>query len=313
MEVYFIDTENVATRWVECLPTIKTGSKILMFYTTASPSLSMVHLSKIFKVTKDLEFIQCKAGHNALDFQLVTELGSRVARNSKNKYVIVSGDTGFNAVVDYWRQRDIDVSRMGAPVPVKTGTATILAPGSTAPSKPTKAVPEKKETGYEYICKDACITAPDDDVVVKIIVEAMQKPQNQRLSHVYSEMCSKFGQKRGQKMYSKISNAIKRAQPIPQTDTLNINKPTVPASASVVESPVLGYALICKKANINGEEADKITAFITTAMEKPMNQRRSDVYHKMCSEFGQARGLALYRHIKDMLQKVVENGLESLV
>ena len=61
---------------------------------------------------KEAEFIKCFEGSNALDFQLVTQLGYLLCENQENRYVIVSNDTGFDAAVRYWKQRNMPVQRL---------------------------------------------------------------------------------------------------------------------------------------------------------------------------------------------------------
>ena len=61
---------------------------------------------------KEADFIKCFEGSNALDFQLVSELGYRLSQNADREYVIVSNDTGFDAAVRYWSTRKMPVSRL---------------------------------------------------------------------------------------------------------------------------------------------------------------------------------------------------------
>ena len=68
---------------------------------------------RILKETeKEADFIKCFEGSNALDFQLVSELGYRLSQNADREYVIVSNDTGFDAAVRYWSTRKMPVSRL---------------------------------------------------------------------------------------------------------------------------------------------------------------------------------------------------------
>ena len=55
--------------------------------------------------------IKCNPGKNGLDFQLVSYLGYLLKTASKSNYVIVSNDCGFDAVVRFWQERGMSVSR----------------------------------------------------------------------------------------------------------------------------------------------------------------------------------------------------------
>ena len=59
-----------------------------------------------------VHWIKCFEGQNALDFQLVTELGSCLSQNGSREYIIVSNDTGYDAVVRYWQQKGCSVRRL---------------------------------------------------------------------------------------------------------------------------------------------------------------------------------------------------------
>ena len=53
-------------------------------------------------------------GKNALDFQLATLLGYVIGSNTEkdDEFIIVSKDTGFDAVVEFWKQQNIKITRL---------------------------------------------------------------------------------------------------------------------------------------------------------------------------------------------------------
>ncbi len=86
--------------------------EVLVFYTTKSPHMNYENVRMLKETEKEADFIKCFEGSNALDFQLVSELGYRLSQNADREYVIVSNDTGFDAVVRYWSTRKMPVSRL---------------------------------------------------------------------------------------------------------------------------------------------------------------------------------------------------------
>ena len=78
---------------------------------------------------KEVSFIECCEGSNALDFQLCTELGWRVHQDPEREFVVVTNDTGFDAVIKYWKQRHLAVRRI-------QGKAC-AAPKASSPAKAT--------------------------------------------------------------------------------------------------------------------------------------------------------------------------------
>ena len=110
---YFIDSENVHSLWLTLQMIIAEEDQIMVFYTDNSPNMKYEHIMDLMKLGEDrIRFIKCYQGHNALDFQLVTELGASIAREPECEYVIVTNDTGFDAVVKYWLREGMNISRL---------------------------------------------------------------------------------------------------------------------------------------------------------------------------------------------------------
>ena len=86
--------------------------EVIVFYTQKSPHMNYENVRLLKETEKEAEFIKCFEGSNALDFQLVTQLGYLLCENQENRYVIVSNDTGFDAAVRYWKQRNMPVQRL---------------------------------------------------------------------------------------------------------------------------------------------------------------------------------------------------------
>ena len=110
MKKYFIDTENIGNIWVDFLEQNK-DSLFYVFYTGRSANIPYSVISLIIENCDYIRFIECKEGNNALDFQLSTELGFSIANDSDSEYIIVSKDSGYDSVVDYWTCRGVSLSR----------------------------------------------------------------------------------------------------------------------------------------------------------------------------------------------------------
>lgn len=111
-KIYLVDSENVGDIWVPLLVSSQEDDEVLVFYTTKSPHMNYENVRMLKETEKEADFIKCFEGSNALDFQLVSELGYRLSQNADREYVIVSNDTGFDAVVRYWSTRKMPVSRL---------------------------------------------------------------------------------------------------------------------------------------------------------------------------------------------------------
>ena len=111
-KIYLVDSENVGDIWVPLLVSSQEDDEVLVFYTTKSPHMNYENVRMLKETEKEADFIKCFEGSNALDFQLVSELGYRLSQNAAREYVIVSNDTGFDAAVRYWSTRKMPVSRL---------------------------------------------------------------------------------------------------------------------------------------------------------------------------------------------------------
>ena len=111
-KIYLVDSENVGDIWVPLLVSSQEDDEVLVFYTTKSPHMNYENVRMLKETEKEADFIKCFEGSNALDFQLVSELGYRLSQNAGREYVIVSNDTGFDAAVRYWSTRKMPVSRL---------------------------------------------------------------------------------------------------------------------------------------------------------------------------------------------------------
>ena len=111
-KIYLVDSENVGDIWVPLLVSSQEDDEVLVFYTTKSPHMNYENVRMLKETEKEADFIKCFEGSNALDFQLVSELGYRLSQNAGREYVLVSNDTGFDAAVRFWSTRKMPVSRL---------------------------------------------------------------------------------------------------------------------------------------------------------------------------------------------------------
>ncbi len=112
--IYLIDTENVRTVWTLLLDRMTENDKIFVFYTMNSGNVSYEDLNGVISSGKNVQLIQCHTGKNGLDFQLVTYLGYLIKGNENADYCIISDDSGYDAVLKFWEERKVNVTRKTA-------------------------------------------------------------------------------------------------------------------------------------------------------------------------------------------------------
>ncbi len=111
-KIYFIDSENVGDNWISLLDAITSEDELIVFFTQKSPHMNYKNVILLKQCDKKITFIECCEGNNALDFQLCTELGYRMHELMDEEFIIVSNDTGFDAIIKYWKQRNKPIKRI---------------------------------------------------------------------------------------------------------------------------------------------------------------------------------------------------------
>ena len=112
-KIYLVDSENIGASWSQLLPSMSKEDKMFVFYTEKSPYISYDNLLQVIAHCQIPVFIKCYEGKNALDFQLVSELGFKMCQEPKEEFIIVSDDYGYDAAIRYWKERMYNVHRIG--------------------------------------------------------------------------------------------------------------------------------------------------------------------------------------------------------
>lgn len=196
--IFFIDSENVGDFWIPLLGLPTAETELVVFYTRNSPHMSYESLIRLKESDMTVTFIKCYEGTNALDFQLVSELGYRLRGNEDGDFAIVTNDTGYDAVVKYWRHRKVSIRRIPGkecrtlekksgrterrsgrrPVPMQSEEMTIEVPQEQEPqeaffaAEPQIARPEVDEEVPE-------IAAEPSELVQEEYMNAPEEPQAQ--------------------------------------------------------------------------------------------------------------------------------------
>ena len=185
--IYLVDSENVGDIWVPLLVASQPDEEVIVFYTQKSPHMNYENVRLLKETEKEAEFIKCFEGSNALDFQLVTQLGYMLCENQENCYVIVSNDTGFDAAVRYWKQRNMPVQRISGKelsrrLQQKTKTAELLENSTEAATGRTaEFLKHETEAATEQTAesmKNETVTAEEQVQTEKYVEsEEMSEPE----------------------------------------------------------------------------------------------------------------------------------------
>lgn len=103
MSIYFVDYENVHENGMRGLEQLKPQDTLCLLYSNSAQSLTIDTMSVLTQKGVKIKYFKClNSGKNYLDFQLATVCGLMAGSLPDTDFVIVSGDKGFKALVDFW-------------------------------------------------------------------------------------------------------------------------------------------------------------------------------------------------------------------
>lgn len=112
MAFYFIDYENLNKKGLESIETLSAKDRVFICYSQNANTLTFELHEKLMTAKCKVEYVKVEVGSkNALDFQLTSLLGYKIALHGKNEsYCVVSNDTGFNCLKGFWENFGVKVS-----------------------------------------------------------------------------------------------------------------------------------------------------------------------------------------------------------
>lgn len=123
MAIYLIDYENTGVKGLYGIEKLKEDDLIVVFYGPKTGAVPFDDHVRISSSVSHVEYIKTnKTAKNYLDFQLTTYLGYLVAHTGLKEYYVISKDSGYDSVVDFWKTRGMHIVRrenISAEKPVK--------------------------------------------------------------------------------------------------------------------------------------------------------------------------------------------------
>ena len=106
MNVFLIDYENVHTNGFIGMDKLKKKDKVYIFYSIKSENIYMDIMNTLLKNKVSFKMFKLnRIEKNALDFQLVLYLGTRLKKYGKKaSFYIVSNDNGYQSVIDFAKE-----------------------------------------------------------------------------------------------------------------------------------------------------------------------------------------------------------------
>ena len=278
-KIYLVDSENVGDIWVPLLVSSQEDDEVLVFYTTKSPHMNYENVRMLKETEKEADFIKCFEGSNALDFQLVSELGYRLSQNADREYVIVSNDTGFDAAVRYWSTRKMPVSRLSGKechrmltekkqrVAKESGAAVEPEQEQTRAAGPEVETEQVRESGSEAEAEQVRETGQEAEA--ERGREQSKKPRSSKKSEP-SKAGGKAGESGNPEASGKVGNAEEsgKAEPAENAGLAEESGKAEPAEKA-------GLAGESGKPEVTGKAEDAETSGKAEPAEKTGRAKRS--------------------------------------
>lgn len=110
---FLIDYENVNFKGLIGTEYLQESDEVIIFYSDKSDTIENYRMQQIIDSGCKLEIVKLKTTRkNGLDFYIATKVGEIFAQDPEANIGIVSKDTGFHAVLDYWSVRVFPENRL---------------------------------------------------------------------------------------------------------------------------------------------------------------------------------------------------------
>lgn len=146
MATYLIDYENTGVKGLVGIEQLKEDDLIIIFYGPKTGAVPFDEHVKICQAASQVKYIKTtKTAKNYLDFQLTTYLGYLVGQTDVKEYYVISKDSGYDSVIDFWKKWGIRIVRKeniaGQKIAAKAAT------GKTAGKQKTTVKATKQTSG----------------------------------------------------------------------------------------------------------------------------------------------------------------------
>lgn len=199
VECQLVDYENVQDRGLAQLKkSISAEDCLYIFFTSNANKVSMDTLHELSGI---LHFINVPAGKESLDRHLLTMLGFLLQKNGKNsENIIISNDTGFDGVRNYWTKQGYHISRKGT----ATAIAKKAAQNNTQKEEGSASA-ESTDLNEKLseVLKSSKLSINQTGEVTSFVVK-----HKKNKSEVYRWITKTFGQAEGLEVYRLIRKLL---------------------------------------------------------------------------------------------------------
>lgn len=288
---YLIDYENVHEDGLFGCEDLGKTDHIFIFFTQNAKSIDMRIISN--HGSADLDMIEVPAGKQSLDMHIGSYLGYLAGKYGKNcRVVIVSGDTGYDNVIRFWKQkakieasRTKQIKKKPAPKPKTSKQQSAVTNKSAVKDKGTKK------------------TKLNQEVIQAMIKEGYKASVANKVAQIAT---SYYGDEH---MLSEVHNAL-RDWYTDYLDVYAVVKPVLSKYAVDNQSKnSMSSVSASEKTAVNSEIqkalskagcSDDIIKYVASTAVKNFGIKngKQQTYRTIIAKYGQKKGLPIYNLIK---------------
>jgi len=318
---YLIDYENVGKKGLEGAGKLTKSDWVHLFSTCQSEKITTATLAN-FNAT-NLLVHEVPAGSQSVDKHLLSFLGYLLGRSAGTpQIVIISNDTGYDDIVRFWKtekgvvilrrgklQPDeakpapVKTARVGKSVSVKRAAATAQPQAEVKPAAPEKPAGKTKKTAKAKSAEPKAEAKPDaaEKPAGKAKKTAKAKSAEPKVEAKPDTAEKPAGKA---KKTTKAKSAEPKAEAKPDTAEKPAAKTKKTAKAKSVEpqnKTALNNAVL--KTLSNAKYDNETVSYAASLVTKNFTEKggKQIIYRNIISRFGQEQGLAIYRHIQELL------------
>lgn len=325
---YFIDFENVHNAGLKELSGLNADDLIYIFYTGNSENITLDNVDLLNRTRCSYELIKVPAGSQSLDMHLISFAGYTLGVNGKKyTYVVISKDKDYDNIISFWNKRcGVSIKRAETINTKAQGKKQVTEAAQKPTAVPIPAVKENVPTVQASAAKENTPTvqasaAKENTVAVRVPVMSSKIANIPEITSVMKnsgypdDLINKtntivaacaggemplssihFNLKNETEKFAELYKLIK---PAAQKYIKSLNKGDANVSSSQ-KSPLNEKVkkVLCDH-NFSKTASNKAATIICGLSTR--KDAKMQIYRQLVSEYGQEKGLSIYRTVKSLL------------
>ena len=325
---YFIDFENVHNTGLKELSGLNADDLIYIFYTGNSENITLDNVDLLNRTRCSYELIKVPAGSQSLDMHLISFAGYTLGVNGKKyTYVVISKDKDYDNIISFWNKRcGVSIKRAETINTKAQGKKQVTEAAQKPTAVPIPAVKENVPTVQASEAKENTPTVQasatkENTVAVRVPVMSSKIAHIPEITSVMKnsgypdDLINKtntivaacaggemplssihFNLKNETEKFAELYKLIK---PAAQKYIKSLNKGDANVSSSQKSPLNEKVKKVLRDHDFSKTASNKAATIICGLSTR--KDAKMQIYRQLVSEYGQEKGLSIYRTVKSLL------------